>query len=119
MIWKLFFSVVNCNQGRILSSIICIYLICSSASLTPTLAKYQDHKMANIKILPHIKQKHVHRILLCILINILYFKFCTLRFNITSKHFASGCLLVKPYIQLIVISVQKYKYNITFATKLL
>ena len=26
---------------------------------------------------------------------------------------------VKPYIQLIVISVQKYKYNITFATKLL
>lgn len=83
----------------------------SSSSLVSSLVKYQDHRWL-IKILPHIKQKHVHQILLCVLINILYFKFCTLRLTLHPNILVSGCLLCKT-IQLIVISVQKYKYNIT------
>lgn len=61
-----------------------------------------------------LKQKRVHQLLLCILINILYLNFAHCAFNILHpKHFANGCLICKILYSAHCHSVQNYRYNIT------
>lgn len=111
--WKLLFSAIN-SKVRIFSSTICLHPHLLFILSNINAGQVPSPQVANIKIVPHIKQKHVHQILLCVLINILYLNFAHCALTVHPNISQVDVYFVKPYIQLIVISVQKYKYNITF-----